>query len=114
MICLLQIGQIVLKERARRLPRTHRFPTRCASIKYDRCARGIRNTYSVRRPCFVPPVFDSVSAHYLAFSVVSISRQQLVMRRPLPILATIVANKYSKGILAKPENNGISQRTEME
>lgn len=51
--------------------------------------------------CAYPPIFYPASAQYLAFSVVSISRQLLVMRRPLPILGTIVANKYRDGIYAK-------------
>lgn len=45
-----------------------------------------------------PPIFYAASAQYLALHLVSISRRQLVMRRPLPILGTIVATKYRDGI----------------
>lgn len=51
--------------------------------------------------CAYPPIFYPGSAQYLAFSVVSISRRLLVMRRPLPIFGTIVANKYREGVYAK-------------
>lgn len=65
--------------------------------------------------CAYHPIFYPASAQYLAFCVVSISRRLLVMRRPLPILGTIVANKYRDGIYAKLltliDKNIISQRT---
>lgn len=48
--------------------------------------------------CAYPPIFYPASAQYLALSAVSISRRLLVMRRPLPILGTIVANKYLSGV----------------
>lgn len=48
--------------------------------------------------CAYPPTFYAASARYLAFCAVSITRKQLVMRRPLPILGTIAANKYLSGI----------------
>lgn len=51
--------------------------------------------------CAYPPIFYPASAQYLAYIVVSISRRLLVMRRPLPILGTIVANKYRVGVLEK-------------
>lgn len=49
--------------------------------------------------CAYPPHLYTASAQYLAFSVESISRKLLIMRRPLPIdLGTILANKYRKGL----------------
>lgn len=45
-----------------------------------------------------PPFFYAGSAHYLANCAVSISSRQLVMRRPLPILASIVSKQYLSGV----------------
>lgn len=48
--------------------------------------------------CSYPTIYYASSARYLAFCAESITRMQLVMRRPLPILGTIVANRYLSGI----------------
>lgn len=51
--------------------------------------------------CAYPTIFYPASALYLAFCAESITRWRLVMRRPLPMLGTIVANKYITGIFYK-------------
>lgn len=48
--------------------------------------------------CSYPPIYYAASARHLAYCAVSISRRLLVMRRPLPILGAIVANKYLSGV----------------
>lgn len=58
--------------------------------------------------CSYPPIFYAASAQYLASRVVSISRQKLVMRRPLPILSTIICNRYICGIYDKILQSQIS------
>lgn len=49
-------------------------------------------------PCSYPTIYYASSALYLAFCAESITRRRLVMRRPLPMLATIAANQYLSGV----------------
>lgn len=53
-----------------------------------------------------PPCVYGASAHYLAMCAQSISKRLLVMRRPLPLLATISSNKYSSGLFSKLIRSG--------
>lgn len=47
------------------------------------------------------PFFYPAPGWYLAFCAVSISSRQLVLRRPLPMLARIAASKYRVGLYEK-------------
>lgn len=51
--------------------------------------------------CAIPTNYYAASARYLAFCVESITRQRLIIRRPLPLLGAIVAKQYITRIVEK-------------